>query len=124
MVTPVSGAAAADRRRFGKGPCVSAGEETHCDGEASHVRRRLSGERTGLLLVGPALLTLSASPVQAAGPAAHFVEVCTAQGITWMAIPDTGRTPGDESDKANGHAACAHILRPRNPLRPRNRAEV
>jgi hypothetical protein len=104
---------------------VLAGEDTHCDEDEAGPRRRLSGERVGLMLVGPALFVLSASPVQAAGPGQHFVELCTAQGITWMALPDTGQIPADESDKANGHATCAHILRPRALLRPRgNRAET
>ncbi|MFA6115985.1 MAG: hypothetical protein WC729_18465 [Sphingomonas sp.] len=104
---------------------MPAGEDTHCDEDEAGPRRRLSGERVGLMLVGPALFVLSASPVQAAGPGQHFVELCTAQGITWMALPDTGQIPADESDKANGHATCAHILRPRALLRPRgNRAET
>ena len=97
----------------------------HCSHEEAGPRRRLSGERVGLLLVGPALFVLSASPVQAAGPGRHVVEVCTALGVTWMTLPDTGQLPSDSSGKMSSHAACAHILRPRALLRPRrNRAET
>ncbi|CUS43892.1 hypothetical protein MGWOODY_Smn1099 [hydrothermal vent metagenome] len=100
-------------------------EESHCDEDEAGPRRRLSGERPGLLLIGPALFVLSASPVQAAGPGQHLVELCTAEGISWIALPDTGRFPPEDPAKANSHAACAHVLRPRAVLRPhRNRAET
>ena len=88
-------------------------------------RPRLAGKRAGLLLVAPALVVLSASPVEAAGPGQHFVEICSAEGVTWMALPDTGQLPSDESDRMGNHATCAHMMRPRNLLRPRrNRAEA
>jgi len=46
-------------------------------------------------------------------------------GVTWMALPDTGRLPSDDPGKASSHATCAHVLRPRALLRPgRNRIRV
>jgi len=99
---------------------VTAGQRTHCDERAKAAsRRRFAGRQAGLLLVVPAIVTLAASPAEAAGPGQHLVEVCTAQGVTWMALPDSGRLPPDDPAKAGSHATCAHILRPRALLRPR-----
>jgi hypothetical protein len=106
---------------------VKAGERTHCSDteEEAPLRPRLSNRRAGLLLVAPALFVLSAAPVEAAGPGQHFVEICSAEGVTWRALPDTGQLPSDNSGKASSHATCAHMMRPRNLLRPRrNRAEA
>ena len=96
------------------------GKGTHrSDRNEGRPARCHSGERVGVLLAAPALFALSASPVQAAGPGQHLVELCTAEGISWIALPDTGQLPPDESEKARTHATCAHALRPRNLLRPR-----
>jgi len=109
---------------YWKGLCVPTGISPQ-DEDVVGARRRLSGERVGVLLIGPALFVLSASPVQAAGPGQHLVELCTAEGISWIALPDTGQFPPEDPAKANSHAACAHIMRPRALLRPRrNRAET
>ncbi len=95
------------------------------DEDETGIRPRPVGRWAGLLFVGPALFVLSASPVQAAGPGQHLVELCTAEGISWIALPDTGQFPPEDPAKANSHAACSHILRPRALLRPRrNRAEA
>lgn len=104
---------------------MTAGESPYCSDaeEEAPSRLRLAARRAGVLLVAPALVVLSASPVEAAGPGQHFVEICSAEGVTWMALPDTGRLPPDDSGKMGDHATCAHMMRPRNLLRPRgNRA--
>lgn len=106
---------------------MTAGESAYCScvEEEAPLRPRLCGRRAGLILVAPALVVLSASPVEAAGPGQHFVEICSAEGVTWMALPDTGRLPPDDSGKMGDHATCAHMMRPRNLLRPRrNRADA